>query len=717
VSVAPESPLARARAAFAQGDFEVAQAEARRAVELGEPLDDALVLLANASIRRDDLAAAVEALERLVARHPGREALRRQCSVALNNLGSRQIRRGETKAATEHLVRALAHWPGNADAHFNRARIAIEARQFASARESLARALALRPDDDQFALELAETDIALGDADALPRALEALSKLGAGSAPNHARLAAALADAGGPDAALAQLRRLHRAEQFDDVYAGAKQLLGNGHHAQGRAAFAHGAALGRRGEVSRTLLGVIGEHLGLPDLFPSHEALRVAREQFALGMERLLGECGEARLRRLDPRLEQLQWTNFLLAYHGENDKLLYQRYGVFLERALRVFAPHLLQAPKAARTARPRIGLLSSAFRYSTAGSYFASWVSALTEAGMDTTVFQLGPYFDDYTESIGAKGTRLVKLTGDIAAAADAVRDAALDLLILPDAQVDGRLVLLSAMRLAPRQLAAWGHPVTTGLGSIDGFLTCAEMEPPDAAEHYSEPLLPLPGVGTAYLRPAAPAPRTRAELGLPERRRLYYVPQSHFKVHPDSDAVFARIAALDPEATLVFYCGDRPGATRMLRQRLSTALAHAGAAPDRQLLFLPLTLRSRFLEYTAACDVMVDCLHWSGGNTTLDALHCGLPVLTCPGRFMRGRQSYAMLRLLGIDEGLVAPDAEALADQAVALATDPGRRASKAAEIRARLPDLMDGSRALAALVEAVRQALDQRPAPGH
>ena len=56
----------------------------------------------------------------------------------------------------------------------------------------------------------------------------------------------------------------------------------------------------------------------------------------------------------------------------------------------------------------------------------------------------------------------------------------------------------------------------------------------------------------------------------------------------------------------------------------------------------------------------DVMIDTLRWSGGNTTLDALASALPVVTLEGRFMRGRQTAAMLRILGIEE-LIARDQE--------------------------------------------------------
>ena len=118
---------------------------------------------------------------------------------------------------------------------------------------------------------------------------------------------------------------------------------------------------------------------------------------------------------------------------------------------------------------------------------------------------------------------------------------------------------------------------------------------------------------------------------------------------------------------------------------------------------------TTRSRFLQITMACDLMVDCLHWSGGNTTLDALHCGLPVLTCPGRFMRGRQSAAMLRLLGLADELVVTAPADMAERAVALGGDPALRQQLSARIQAGVPGLIGGDAALARMVEHVRQAL--------
>ena len=72
-------------------------------------------------------------------------------------------------------------------------------------------------------------------------------------------------------------------------------------------------------------------------------------------------------------------------------------------------------------------------------------------------------------------------------------------------------------------------------------------------------------------------------------------------------------------------------------------------------------------------SVCDVMLDTLHWSGGNTSLDALAAGLPIVTHPGRFLRGRQSAAMLRTIGLPQ-LVATESSGVARTAMEVANEP-------------------------------------------
>ena len=168
--------------------------------------------------------------------------------------------------------------------------------------------------------------------------------------------------------------------------------------------------------------------------------------------------------------------------------------------------------------------------------------------------------------------------------------------------------------------------------------------------------ERLALLPGLGTRYAHAARDAePRTRADFGLPEDRTLYLVPQSLFKIHPDNDALIARVLA----ARSARRRGDvRRRTTTTLTQRVrargsAAALAAHGLDVHERVL-LPRALhaaRARTCALNELCDVMLDTLHWSGGNTSLDALamraaggHAARATL------MRGRQSLAMLRIAG-------------------------------------------------------------------
>jgi CRISPR-associated protein Csy1 len=231
-----------------------------------------------------------------------------------------------------------------------------------------------------------------------------------------------------------------------------------------------------------------------------------------------------------------------------------------------------------------------------------------------------------------------------------------------------------------------------VTTGHPTIDAFFSCAAMEPPDAAGHYSERLVLLPGIGTTYACPAVPAAAAHPPFGLPEGVPLLLCPQSLFKIHPDNDALFARVLAAAPAARLVVFEGRHPVLTAKYRARLATAFTRENVRIAERLIVLPQCSHDDYMRVNAACAAMLDTLRWSGGNTSLDALAAGLPIVTLPGRFMRGRQSAGMLALAGID-GLVAHDDDDYVRIAARLCTDAPWRVTHSARIRDAAARLFD------------------------
>jgi len=208
-------------------------------------------------------------------------------------------------------------------------------------------------------------------------------------------------------------------------------------------------------------------------------------------------------------------------------------------------------------------------------------------------------------------------------------------------------------------------------------------------------------LPGLGTRYAMPRATPGRGRADFGLPTDRTLYLMPQSLFKIHPDNDDLLARVLERDPDGVAVVFASHHENLTQAYAARLARALEARGMDVNERTCFLaPFLPHGEYLRLNELCDVMLDTLHWSGGNTSLDALATGLPIVTLPGALMRGRQSQAMLRALGLDE-LVTADVEGYVETAVRLGRDRAERARISQVIAERRGELFEREEPVRAL----------------
>jgi predicted O-linked N-acetylglucosamine transferase (SPINDLY family) len=124
----------------------------------------------------------------------------------------------------------------------------------------------------------------------------------------------------------------------------------------------------------------------------------------------------------------------------------------------------------------------------------------------------------------------------------------------------------------------------------------------------------------------------------------------------------------------------------------RRFSRVCDRHGLAIRERTRVLPLLSHQDFLRVNRVCDAMLDTRHWSGGNTSLDALACALPIVTLPGATMRARQSMGMLSVIDLPE-LIARDEADYVRIAARLATEPAWRAALAGRITAGQAKLFD------------------------
>lgn len=425
---------------------------------------------------------------------------------------------------------------------------------------------------------------------------------------------------------------------------------------------------------------LLGVELALPPVYRDQIHLQEVRQRFSEGLEHVIAEADRFRQQSIPVSIRDLNWGNFFLAYQGQNDRELQARYSIFLISLLTGILPEFLQPIQMDGTAserRLKVGFVSSFFRECTVGTYFKAWVTMLDKRYFETFVYNTGYQFDEVSKEIQQGSCCYAQLSGKNARdIAQRIRNDNLDILVYPEVGMDLTVCTLSALRLAPVQCAGWGHPVTTGHQNIDYYLSCASMEPKNAHEHYTEQLVLLGGIGTHYSKPTCSSSADRKRFSLPAERHLYLCPQSLFKIHPDNDEIFLDILEQDQKATLVFFQGMFETVTRDFMARIERGMASRKLPVNKRMIFLPRMDRDAYLQVNRSCDVMLDTLYWSGGNTSLDALACALPIVTLPGEFMRGRQSYAMLKMMGLDE-LIARDKKDYVAIALRLGADSAWR----------------------------------------
>jgi predicted O-linked N-acetylglucosamine transferase (SPINDLY family) len=327
----------------------------------------------------------------------------------------------------------------------------------------------------------------------------------------------------------------------------------------------------------------------------------------------------------------------------------------------------------------RIRVGIVSGFFQDHTVWKLFIEgWLKQLDRKRFELFGYHTGTVHDAATDFANDVCARFVAGGRSLADWRQTILADKPDVLLYPEIGMDPMAARLGAMRLAPLQCVTWGHPETTGLATMDVFLSNALMEPAGSSAHYTEELVLLPNLSTYFEPSADPLPElTRAELGLRDDAVVYWSGQAIYKYLPQHDEVFARIAERTGDCQFVFIEFAKSRAvTQVLRDRLERAFAARGLDARRHCVFLPPMDQGRFLAAAGLADVMLDTIGWSGGRSTLDCLSQDPVLVTLEGGLMRGRHTAAILRRMDLTE-TIAETVDEYVELAVRLGSDPGGR----------------------------------------
>lgn len=352
-------------------------------------------------------------------------------------------------------------------------------------------------------------------------------------------------------------------------------------------------------------------------------------------------------------------------------------------------------------RHERMRIGFLSRSV-----GSHSIGRVAyGLIEELANTQKFDIYMYTSGTNDNIIGnritKASRIHQLTVKLEDDVDMIRSHRLNALIVLDPMQDLFVYLLASHRMAPVQISTWGHPGTSGLETIDYYVTSKYFQ--EQQHDFTEKLVSFDSLSMCYrhvnelIRPCSfpgfdlvpylthniGVSRARQIIGLPQGVRIYGLVGPCFKITPEFDDVLCEILQRDEQGYLAIVKGAASDNAEfhIMFDRLSKRL---GSLCASRVIVIPGPLQLlHFHAYIYGCTVILDTFPFGGLISTFDTFSVGrcMVAMQCKrlGKFTAG-----LYRAMSI-QGLVAEDTEEYATIAIKAATDNTWRAEKEEQIR--------------------------------
>jgi protein O-GlcNAc transferase len=372
----------------------------------------------------------------------------------------------------------------------------------------------------------------------------------------------------------------------------------------------------------------------------------------------------------------------FYLAYQGLNDRELQRVYGNLVCRIMSSKYPQFADnsfVPFCKSEETLRIGIVSGWFMsHSNWNIPIKGWIENINKKRFKLYGYYTGSQKDNVTAIARQYFSRFVEDIYCFEDLCKIIRDDHLHVLIYPEIGMDPLTLRLAALKLAPIQCASWGHPDTSGLPTIDYYLSSDLMEPFDADSHYCEQLVRFPNLSIYYEQQDVPSIKAyNNSFGLRPGAILYLCPQSLFKYLPQYDEIYPLIAQEVRDCQFLFICYQTGNyVTEQFQVRLNETFNRYGMKSSDYIVFLPRLNSMEYHAVNALSDIYLDSIGWSGCNTTLEAIACNLPILTMPGELMRGQHTRAILHMMGMTE-TIAKTLDEYIELAVKLGQDSGWR----------------------------------------
>lgn len=362
-------------------------------------------------------------------------------------------------------------------------------------------------------------------------------------------------------------------------------------------------------------------------------------------------------------------YSSYLLTYNcREVDEKEFLQKSLAYGKLFQDISPYSHKKRKINHHDKMRIGYISPDYRFHVMYKFYQVLLGGHNSERYTVYAYSLTKKRDNYTDLC----RKMVDCWRDVAdlspkEAAGVIYADEIDILVDLAGHTAGGSLPIMAYKPAPVQISGLGYMATTGLATVDYFLTDRYVDPMGKHDElFSEKLLRLTSQ-FCYTPEQANIP---ASGGAPCRERgwlLFGVFNAYRKFTEEILALWQEILKKTPNSKLLVKC--QVFFAPVMVEEAYNRFKKAGFDMER-VIFEPAT--RDYMERYLDVDIALDTYPYPGGGTTCDALYMGVPVIS----FYKGRHSsrfsYSILNNMGMAE-LAADRPAEYVKRAVALAHD--------------------------------------------
>jgi len=279
-------------------------------------------------------------------------------------------------------------------------------------------------------------------------------------------------------------------------------------------------------------------------------------------------------------------------------------------------------------------------------------------------------------YDKIMGDKADSVIVIMedGDLVANRNQIADQRFDIIVYPEIGMCQQTRFIAFSRLAPVQIATWGHSDTSGLPNMDYFVSSKHFNTEEDQAHYSEDLVLFDSLGTHYydifshfkeeiqmqlVKTAQLRDSVVAKTGI-SNPTLYGCIQIFTKMHPSFVGMLHDILKADETGVIVLLStheGDNDDVIfkKYIRDRIDCM---------ERVHFIYQAPFLEYIENIKGCDILLDYYPFGGFNSTIETFLLGKVCITRPGKRISGKFTQGLYRKMGITEFICDSDADYVA-----------------------------------------------------